>query len=64
MTEEQVIKRVKDAVNRTSYMEVAKEMGVSVSSVRTVVDHNVTPGKMMLKHMGITRVVSYKLEAR
>lgn len=64
MTREQVAKRVRDAVRKTSYTAVAEDMGVSVASVRNLVDYNAKPAKKILKFLGITQPEVYKLEAK
>lgn len=64
MTEAQVVKRIKDAVNRTSLTAVAREMDVSISNLHNVLTGRISPGRQVLKHMGIVRVVTYKLEAK
>lgn len=64
MTEAKVVERINQAIKRTSLSDVAREMGVAFSNLHAVASGKQAPGKKILKHMGIVRVVSYKLEAR
>lgn len=61
MTEAQVVKRVADAVKKTSLTAVAREMSVSVSNLHDVLYGAQVPGKKILAHLGIQKVVTYKL---